>query len=188
MKKGMIGKSKDAVVHSAKWRLWKWRDPNPKVVAAISAFMQQGHTIEECIAQFGVQPEFTEWEGNVALNEGLANVVELICGISTPAKWDAANARLGVGNSSTAANSAQTALLGASKTFKAMVATYPQRSGQTAIWRSQFDSAEANYAWEEYTVVNAADDTGQNLNRKVEPKGTKASGETWTLELQIAFS
>jgi hypothetical protein len=74
------------------------------------------------------------------------------------------------------------------KTFKAMDATYPQRSGQTAEWRATFGSSEANYAWEEYTVVNASDDSGVNLNRKIASKGTKSSGETWVLSLQITFS
>jgi hypothetical protein len=69
-----------------------------------------------------------------------------------------------------------------------MDATYPQRSNQTAEWRATFGSSDANYAWEEYTVVNAASDTGKNLNRKCSSKGTKASGETWTLSLQITFS
>jgi hypothetical protein len=79
-------------------------------------------------------------------------------------------------------------LLGASKTFKGMDAGYPQRSNQTLEWRATFGSAEGNHAWEEYTVVNAADDTGQNLNRKVESKGTKASGESWVLSLKITCS
>jgi hypothetical protein len=69
-----------------------------------------------------------------------------------------------------------------------MDATYPQRSNQTAEWRATFGSSDANYAWEEYTVVNAASDTGKNLNRKTASKGTKASGESWVLSLQITFS
>jgi hypothetical protein len=69
-----------------------------------------------------------------------------------------------------------------------MDATYPQRTNQMCDWLATFGSADANYAWEEYTVVNAADDTGKNLNRKIASKGTKTSGETWTLSLQITFS
>jgi hypothetical protein len=94
-----------------------------------------------------------------------------------------------VGDSNAAESATQTGLQAATnKTYKAMDATYPQRSNQTAEWRATFGSAEANYAWEEYTVVNAASDTGKNLNRKISSKGTKASGETWTLSLQITFS
>lgn len=125
----------------------------------------------------------------VALNEGLGELIDVICGLGTPTKWDEANARLGVGDSSTAEAATQTGLLAATnKTYKAMDANYPQRAGQTVEWRATFGSGDANYAWEEYTVVNAADDTGKNLNRKVASKGTKSSGESWTLSLQISFS
>jgi len=128
------------------------------------------------------------FKDNVGLNEGLQELIDIICGIGTPTKWDNTNARLGVGNSNTAADPTQTALQGASKTFKAMDTSYPQKSGQTAEWRATYGTTEGNHAWEEYTVVNAADDTGKNLNRKVESKGTKASGESWTLSLKITFS
>jgi len=58
---------------------------------------------------------------------------------------------------------------------------YPQcGSSQQAIWQGTYGDAEANFAWEEFTVVNAADNTGKNLFRKVENKGTK-NGGTWTL-------
>jgi hypothetical protein len=68
-----------------------------------------------------------------------------------------------------------------------MDATYPQRSGQIAEWRSTFGSGDANEAWNEYAVDNGAT-AHKLLNRKVESKGTKASGETWTLSLKITFS
>ena len=42
---------------------------------------------------------------------------------------------------------------------KAMEATYHQISSQTTTWRAVFGSAEANFAWEEFTVVNASSDT-----------------------------
>ena len=123
------------------------------------------------------------------MNEGLQELIDVICGLGTPTKWDNANARLGVGDSNAAESATQTGLQAATnKTYKAMDATYPQRSNQTAEWRATFGSSEANYAWEEYTVVNASSDTGKNLNRKISSKGTKASGETWTLSLQITFS
>jgi hypothetical protein len=129
------------------------------------------------------------FEANIALNEGLQELIDIICGLGTPTKWDNANARLGVGDSNAAENASQTGLQAATnKTFKAMDTGYQLRSNQTAEWRATFGSAEANYAWEEYTVVNAASDTGKNLNRKISSKGTKSSGETWTLSLQITFS
>jgi hypothetical protein len=129
------------------------------------------------------------FEGNVALNEGLQLLIDIITGIDTTSnKWDSSNARLGVGDSNAAEDAAQTGLQGTNKTFVGMDTNYPQRSNQTAVWRATFDGNVGNHSWQEFTVVNGADDSATNLNRKVTDKGTKASGETWTLELQISFS
>ena len=129
------------------------------------------------------------FEGNLGLQEGRQELIDLICGIGSPVKWDNTNARLGVGDSSTAAQETDTGLLAVTnKFYKAMLATYPQKVAQTAEWKAEFLSAEANFAWEEFTVSNTADNAGKNLNRKVTPKGTKESGETWTLSLKITFN
>jgi hypothetical protein len=176
---------KEKIGFKTEWRIDKFKD----VTGEIAKALQAGMSVERVKQVFGEVFVGSEvFEGNVALNEGLQELIDIICGIGTPTKWDNANARLGVGNSTAAADATQTGLQGTSKTFKTMDSGYPQRSNQTAEWRATFGSADANYAWEEYTVVNAADDTGKNLNRKVENKGTKASGESWVLSLKITFS
>lgn len=191
--------------------------------------------------------------GNVGLNEGLQELIDIIISLGTPTKWDNTNARLGVGDSNATPDATQTALQAVAartawaastayalgdfvrptsiadgslfvyectvagtsgtteptwptvdgqtvvdgsvtwtarqrKTFRAMATGYPQRSGQTVEWRAVFEDGAAQYAWEEYTVVNAADDTGKNLNRCIASKGTKVAGESWTLSLKITFS
>jgi hypothetical protein len=179
-------KALDRVSWKAKWRIDKFRDST----GIVAKLLQAGAKIADVLKQFpGAFIAVEEWNANVALNEGLQGLIDIICGLGSPTKWDNSNARLGVGDSNTAEAASQTGLQAATnKTFKAMDSGYPQRSGQTAEWRATFGSSDANYAWEEYTVVNAADDAGVNLNRKVSSKGTKASGETWTLSLQITFS
>jgi len=133
--------------------------------------------------------EVSEFEGNMLLNEGIAELLDLLCGLGTPTAFSNANARLGVGDSSAAEAATQTALQAATnKLWKAMEATYPSRASQTVTFRSVFGSTDANYAWNEFTVVNAADDTGDNLNRKVSAQGTKAAGQTWTLDLSLTLS
>jgi hypothetical protein len=130
----------------------------------------------------------SEIEGNLLLNEGIGLLLDLLIGAGGTV-YSNANARIGVGDSNTAESAAQTGLQAATnKTYKAMEATYPQRSGQTLTFRSVFASGDANYAWNEFTVVNAATDTGANLNRKVSAQGTKASGQTWTLDVSITIS
>jgi hypothetical protein len=179
-------KTLDRVSWKAKWRIDKFKDPTNEIAKAL----QTGTSTDEAISLYSKAFICTEeFEANIALNEGLQELIDIICGLGTPTKWDNSNARLGVGDSNTAESATQTGLQAATnKTFKAMDPGYPQRSNQTAEWRATFGSADANYAWEEYTVVNAADDTGDNLNRKTASKGTKSSGETWTLSLQITFS
>lgn len=124
--------------------------------------------------------------GNLLLNEGINAIWTLVTGGSETA-YSNANARIGVGNSATAAAATQTALQGASTAFKAMDATYPSISGQTVSFRSTFGSTEGNFAWEEFTVDNGTT-PNKNLNRLVSSQGTKASGQTWTVTLQLTLS
>ena len=132
--------------------------------------------------------DVVEFEGNMLLNEGITVALQLIGGIAATA-FSNTNAYIGVGDSSTAEAASQTDLQAASnKTYKAMSATYPQVSAQTITFRAVFASADANYAWNEFTVSNASSGTGANLNRKVSAQGTKASGQTWTVDLAITLS
>ena len=127
-------------------------------------------------------------EGNVLLNEGIAVLANLLTGGAGTA-FNNASSFLGVGDSATAAVATQTALLAAAnKVYVGMEATYPQIAAQTITWRSVFGSAVGNFAWNEFTVANGNSDAATNLNRLVSAQGTKAAGQTWTLDLQITFS
>ena len=128
------------------------------------------------------------FEENVLLNEGITVALQLIGGIGGTA-FSNANAYLGVGDSSTAESAAQTGLQASTnKTYKAMAASYPTVSGSSITWRAVFASGDANYAWNEFTVANGNSDAATNLNRKVSAQGTKASGQTWTLDLTLTLS
>ena len=132
----------------------------------------------------------SEFSGNLLLNAGINELLLLLIGGAGTA-YSNANAYLGVGDSSTAAAAAQTGLQAAvNKLWKGMEATYPTSppANQQAIWRAVFTGAEANYAWNEFTVVNATTDAGENLCRKVSSEGTKGAGETWTLTYTLTIS
>lgn len=132
--------------------------------------------------------EVSRFEGNILLNEGITALQNLLVG-NAETNYGNANAYIGVGDSSTGESATQTGLQAATnKAWKGMEATYPQISDQTTTWRAVFGSADANYDWNEFTVVNASDDTGDNLNRKVSSQGTKAAGQTWTVDLEITWS
>lgn len=99
-----------------------------------------------------------------------------------------ANARIGVGDSSTAFAAGQTDLQApANKLRKAMDATYPQRAANVLTFQATFGTAEANFAWNEWGVFNAAA-AGQMLNRKVESLGTKTSAQTWQLTVDLTLN
>jgi len=178
-------KLKEKIAWTAVWRIDRFRDPDD----TISNLLQRGLTVHEVRAAFPELHEgHTVFKENLALNEGIQELFDIICGLGAPTKWDNTNARIGVGDSSAGEVATQVGLQGSNKSFKAMDATYPQRTAQAVEWRSTFGTDEGNHAWEEFTIVNAADDSGKNLNRKCEPKGTKASGETWTVSLSITLS
>ncbi|MBI3771462.1 MAG: hypothetical protein HY272_01965 [Gammaproteobacteria bacterium] len=97
--------------------------------------------------------------------------------------FNAANAYLGVGDSTAVFAATQTDLQAATnKLRKAMEATYPQRSANVLTFRSLFGTADANWAWAEWGVFNAAS-AGTMMNRKVEALGTKTSAQSWQLTI-----
>ncbi|MCU7845300.1 MAG: hypothetical protein KZQ93_15835 [Candidatus Thiodiazotropha sp. (ex Monitilora ramsayi)] len=138
----------------------------------------------------GAEPyEVVKFEENVLLNEGAALWAGFLIG-EAGTVFDNTNAYLGVGDSSTAEDAAQTGLQAATnKLYKGMEASYPQRTGGQITWRAVFADAEANWAWNEVSLANGATgDAAVNLNRRVPGNlGTKASG-SWTLDLQITLS
>lgn len=126
--------------------------------------------------------------GNLLLNEGITALLNLLAG-ETEDAFNNTNAYIGVGDSNTAAAASQTALQAATnKAYAGMESGYPSISGQTITFRAVFASDAANFSWQEFTVINAATDSGDNLNRKVSDQGTKASGQTWTVDVAITIS
>jgi hypothetical protein len=129
--------------------------------------------------------EAIEGEGNCLLNSGIDEIWDLVTGASAN-HYDNTNARIGVGDSNTAANATQTDLQAATnKTYKGMETGYPTSTTQKVTFKASFGSSEANYAWEEWVVKHST--SAICLNRKVESLGTKSTG-TWTLEVQISLS
>lgn len=101
--------------------------------------------------------------------------------------FNAANARLGVGNGTTVFAASQTDLAGTSKLRKAMDSEYPKVTPPKVTFKSTFSPSEANFTWNEWGIFNAATG-GVMLNRVVESNGTKQSNQTWVLEVEITFA
>ena len=125
-------------------------------------------------------------EGNLLLNEGInQGIWPLVCGDPNATNYSNTNARLGVGDSDTAADPSQTDLLGTNKLYKSMDSGYPvYGTNQKAVFRATFNEDEANWDWNEWSVSNTAN---INLNRRVEYIGTK-NGGVWVLEVELQLS
>lgn len=122
---------------------------------------------------------------------GLTNVGrDFLAGAAVGAEstlFNATNARIGVGNGTTVFSVSQTDLQGSSKFRKGMDSGYPKRNGNVLTFKSTFGPNEANFAWEEWGVFNAATG-GVMLNRLVEYNGTKQSGQTWIFEVELTIN
>jgi hypothetical protein len=142
--------------------------------------------------------ETVEKDGNLLLIGGVSFLFQAAIGNGTGTAAQAltyfnnGNARIGVGDSSTAEADTQTALQAATnKVFVAMDSTYPQHTdstgtagSKTITFRSTYGSAVANFAWAEWGIDNGT----RLLNRKVAANGTKASGSTWVFTVTVALA
>lgn len=118
---------------------------------------------------------------------GALAIAKLLIG-DTQTLFNNANARIGVGDSTTAFAKTQTDLQASTnKLRKAMDTSYPSRTNAVITFRSTFGTSEANFAWQEWAVFNAAS-SGDMLNRKVESLGTKTSAQSWQFTVDITVA
>ncbi|MEM2612444.1 MAG: hypothetical protein QXJ45_07510 [Thermoproteota archaeon] len=164
----------------------KFEDPKNE----IAKYSRMGYSIRQLEEQFEeYMIDKNRVRGNIFLNEGINFIWSIVCGATGLTPFNNANAHIGVGDGTAAASPSQTGLQGVNKTYKPMDTGYPiYGSDQKAIFRSTFGANDANYTWNEWTVANGNSDAAINLNRKVESLGTKASGSTWVLEVQLIMS
>jgi len=127
-------------------------------------------------------------DGNIALNTGKADILGILIGTVTDL-YNTTNARIGVGDSSTAEAATQTDLVASSnKAYASMKTGYPQlgtttTTNDTVLFQAEFGTSVANYSWKEFVMKNNA--SSVCLNRKVSDQGTKASGQIWTVTCKL---
>lgn len=121
-------------------------------------------------------------------NAGRDIISQMIVGSGSPTVFDNTNAYIGVGDSNAVFAAGQIDMQAASnKLRKGMEATFPTIATNVLSFRSLFSTAEANFAWEEWGVFNAAA-AGTMLNRKVESLGTKTSAQSWQISVDITVN
>lgn len=101
--------------------------------------------------------------------------------------FDGTNARLGVGDSSTAVAAGQTDLQAATNKLRKLVDAAPIVSGATATFVATFTTAEANFAWNEAGCFNSSSGATM-LNRVAQGFGTKTSSVQWVLTFAGTFT
>lgn len=117
-------------------------------------------------------------------NVGGALLLDLLIAAGGSA-YNNANSYLGSGDSSTAFAVSQTDLQAATnKLRKAMDSTFPSRSGQVVTFKSTFATGDANWAWAEVAIFNAAA-AGTMLARSTGSYGTKTSAASWVLSYTL---
>ncbi|HYK70423.1 MAG TPA: hypothetical protein VEV45_20935 [Streptosporangiaceae bacterium] len=144
-----------------------------------------------------------DYDCNLIVQNGWVALLGGVAGTTMSPKFGAANGRIGVGTSVTAAAYAQTTLVGdtgaASTTsyFKLVSGAPTIATGSTPptlTFSAVFGTSVANFAWQEFgTDAGTADSVsnattgGTFFNRGVSSQGTKASGQTWTATETISF-
>ena len=119
-------------------------------------------------------------------DKGVAAAAGCIIGDPTPI-YNAANARVGIGDSSTAFDVTQTDLQAATNKFRKLVDSAPIRTANAMEFTSIFTASEANFAWNEMAVFNSSSGDSM-LTRRTISLGTKTSLDAWTITAVVILS
>jgi len=137
---------------------------------------------------YEVVEETFPWElEDVFLNQGINAIWTLVCGGSeTP--FNSSNAHICVGDGDDTEDASQTGPQGTNYTYLDMDDGYPQYgSNQKAVFKATADGNTANHGWQEFLVANGDTTSAKHINRKVSDKGTKPSGETWVVQVELSL-
>ena len=124
---------------------------------------------------------------------GRNNIAALVVSTGSMRPWSATGAYILVGISTCAHDTASSWMLGANSTMAPMDANFPTRATNVCTFQSTFSTAQANFAWKEWGVVNTTSTSDANaalLNRKQEDPslGTKTSAQSWQISAAITFT
>lgn len=125
---------------------------------------------------------------NIILDVGANEMLKLISGTGGTA-YNSANTYIYVGTSNTPENASQTGVVatGSNRAYASVDTGYPVVNGRQMIYRASFSDDQANFAWNEASIVNGIGTSAVSMNRKVSPLGTKTTG-TWTLQITISLT
>ncbi len=163
----------------APWQLWAHR---------VEKAREGMYAVEDAIG-----------DGNFGtLHGGLLELVKLLVGESKNTFGGPGRGGIGVGDGDTHFERWQTGLLGKNTFYKELDQQFPRVSqvsndSEQAVWQAQviwqatFGPEEANFAWNETSIVSLGGPEKVHLDRSVYPFGVKKPGETWTLWIRLKW-
>ncbi len=130
--------------------------------------------------------EVKEFDGNLLTNAGMNHIWGLACGDVLDDLATAPVLIVGTGSGAATVDDVEGTFTAGVK--EGMEGGYPTfGTSQKATWKASYDGDTANQAWAEFGLLTKTTD-GILINRKVSDQGTKTSGQTWELELEISLS
>jgi hypothetical protein len=118
-------------------------------------------------------------------NKGAIAAASLLCGDGAVQPFNATNARIGVGDSTTAFAASQTDLQASTNKLRKIVDGAPVRTSNSVDFTSTFQLSEANFAWNEIALFNSSSGDYMATRRVLSGFGTKSSSEVWTVTLTV---
>lgn len=127
---------------------------------------------------------------NIILDTGANEMLQLITGTGGTA-FSATNTYLYVGTDNSPENAAQTGILasGNNRAYAALDAGFPAVTGRQMVFQATFGNNDANFAWNEASIVNGTGVNAVAMNRKVPTPsfGTKTQG-SWSLKITVSLT
>lgn len=121
-------------------------------------------------------------------DKGVIAAASLFIGDGVVSAFNASNARIGVGDSSTAFAASQTDLQAASNKLRKAVDSAPVRTNNSVDFTSTFTTSEANFAWNEMGLFNSGSGDYMATRRTLTGFGTKTSSDTWIVTITVVFT
>jgi hypothetical protein len=118
--------------------------------------------------------------------KGAQAIIHLFAGTGSINAFNQTNARICVGDGSTAFAISQTDLTGTNKTRKGLdSAPVVTTATASADYTSTFGLSEGNHAWNEIGLANSASGDYLATRRLLSGFGTKPNTESWTVTLTV---
>ena len=118
-------------------------------------------------------------------DKGAIAAALLFCADGSISAFSVTNARIGVGDSTTAFAVNQTDLQAATNNLRKSLDIAPVRTNNSIDFTASFNLSEANFAWNELGLFNSASGDYMATRRTLTGFGTKANTEQWTVTVTL---